>query len=116
MRNESHSAVFTFFHQAILERRRVTCIYKGRYREVCPHILGHTRGAEKVLVFQIGGESEGGLPPGGNWRCFDLAFVENAEAREGRWRSGDSHRKSQRCVEEVFVDVNEDVPNQPGRR
>jgi hypothetical protein len=111
-----HSAVFALFHRAILERRQVICRYKAYRREFCPHILDHTDGREVALVYQFGGESSRKLPAKGEWRCIYLSEIEDAEIREGRWHSGDSHRKSQRCVASVYVDVNTDVPNQPGRR
>ena len=45
-----YSSAFGTFHQAILDRRQITCIYQGLYREVCPHILGHKGGEEVALV------------------------------------------------------------------
>jgi hypothetical protein len=111
-----HSEAFRLFHLAVLERKQITCVYQGRYREVCPHILGHKGGDEAALVYQFGGESAGGLPLRGEWRCLYLRDVVDVEIREGPWRSGDHHRKRQHCVDKVYVDVNTSVPNQPGRR
>lgn len=111
-----HSETFRAFHRAILERRQVTCTYNGVYREICPHILGHSGGAEKALVFQFAGKSRSSLPRGGEWRCLQLSEVRNVELREGHWHSGSRHRRTQKCVETVYVDVNTAVPNQPGRR
>ncbi len=104
------------FHRAILDRKQITCTYKGAYREICPHILGHSDGIEKALVYQFGGESTTGLPAGGEWRCFHLSDADDVRIREGPWHSGRSHRSAQKCVERVYIDVNTDVPNQPGRR
>ena len=53
------------FLRAILDRKQITCWYKKRYREVCPHIVGRKHGVEKAQVYQFGGDREGGLPPGG---------------------------------------------------
>ena len=111
-----HSETFRTFHRAILDRKQITCTYKGAYREVCPHILGHSSGIEKALVFQFAGESTTELPPGGQWRCFELSEVRNVKVRDGRWHSGSGHSATQKCVESVYVDVNTAVPNQPGRR
>jgi hypothetical protein len=111
------SATFKLFHRAILERKQVTCIYTGHYRESCPHILGHNKkGEETALIFQFGGKSSKKLPPSGQWRCLHLAEVSNVELRDGPWRSGSQHRTKQACVDKVYIDVNTDVPNQPGRR
>jgi hypothetical protein len=104
------------FHQAILKRQQITCTYRGRYREICPYILGHKAGNETALVYQFGGQSSRLLPPQGEWRCLSLNAVENAEVRNGKWYGDAEHRQVQRCVEDVYVDVNLAVPNQPGRR
>jgi hypothetical protein len=111
-----HSETFTSFHRAILDRKQITCTYKGAYREICPHILGHTDGKEKALVYQFAGESATNLPPGGEWRCLYLSEVEDVGIRNGRWYSGSEHRRAQGCVKDVYVDVNTAIPNQPGRR
>lgn len=109
------SEAFRLFHRAILEQKQVVCFYKGRRRDLCPHILGHKEGRETALVFQFGGESRGGLPPRGEWRCLHLAGASKIELRDGPWHSGAQHRRRQQCVDRVFVDVNTSVPNQPGR-
>jgi uncharacterized protein len=111
-----HSTVFTLFHRAILRRQHVTCEYKGHYREVCPYILGHKDGREAALVYQFGGTSSRGLPRGGEWRCLSLSEVHDPVARDGQWHGDAKHSRTQRCVDVVFVDVNINVPNQPGRR
>lgn len=100
------SANYRLFREAILGEKQVTCIYQGYYRELCPLIIGHTGGKERVLAFQFGGESSSPLPPGGNWKCLDLALVEKAALRDGPWREGSRHRKTQTCVENVDLDVN----------
>jgi hypothetical protein len=104
------------FHRAILERKQITCTYKGAYREICAHILGHTARVEKTLVYQFAGESTTTLPPGGQWRCFFVAEIKDVRTREGRWHTGSGHSKPQECVAELYIDVNTAVPNQPGRR
>jgi hypothetical protein len=111
-----HSSAFRLFHRAILDRRQITCRYKQYYREVCPYILGHKDGREAALVYQFGGDSSRGLPPGGEWRCFTLVDVRDPATSDGPWYGDAKHSTVQRCVDDVFVDVNTDVPNQPGRR
>jgi hypothetical protein len=115
-RGSGHSETFNTFCRAILGRQQITCRYQGHYREVCPHILGHSSGVEKALVYQFGGKSSKGLPPNGEWRCLRLSEVSDVELRDGPWHSGTGHSATQRCVEDVYVDVNTAVPNQPGRR
>jgi hypothetical protein len=100
------SETYRLFREAILSEKQVTCIYGGHYRELCPVIIGHTQGEEKVLAFQFGGTSSTTLPPGGEWRCLYLAPVEDAALRDGPWREGVRHRKPQACVEDVDLDIN----------
>ncbi|SCB35235.1 hypothetical protein GA0061099_1005292 [Bradyrhizobium yuanmingense] len=43
---------------AILADQQVTCVYEGRRRELCPHIIGTDKsGDEAVLAWQFAGES-----------------------------------------------------------
>jgi hypothetical protein len=84
----------------------VTCLYKGYYRELCPIIIGHTRGQERVLAFHFGGHSSSGLPAHGNWKCLDLSQIDDPKLRDGLWHEGASHTKQQTCVEDVDLDVN----------
>jgi len=100
------SATYNLFRQAILQEKQVICWYNGEYREVCPVILGRTRGEEKALTFQVGGGSRSGLPPGGQWRCLTLAHVREARAGDGPWREGDRHTAPQGCIQEVDLDIN----------
>ena len=97
---------YAIFRQAILSEKQVSCIYDGHPRELRPVILGFSKGEEKVLAYQIGGTSSGGLPPEGQWKCLRVANVRNATIHNGLWREGEWHRKTQTCVENVDVDIN----------
>ena len=95
---------YALFRNAILAEQQVTCVYEGRHRELCPHIIGtNRRGEEVVLAWQFAGESSGRLP---QWRCLRLASVGNARARNGRWHEGASHRTTQTCVSKIDLDIN----------
>jgi hypothetical protein len=98
------SATYTLFRNAILREQQVVCIYDGRRRELCPHIIGTNRsGEEVVLAWQFAGESSGPLP---QWRCLRLANVRDARARDGRWHAGGTHQTTQTCVIEIDLDIN----------
>ena len=109
------SAAYCLFAKAMAERKQIVCTYDGYSRELCPIILGHSKGEEKALTFQFGGGSRSGLPPGGEWRCLFLARVSAVELREGPWLSGTSHSQPQGCVDEVDLDVNPKSPYSPKR-
>ncbi len=99
------SVTYALFRRAILARKLIVCRYQGKRREVAPHILGFKNRIEKVLVFQFGGESNSTLPPGGEWRCFALRDVVDAQTMDGEWHTGGSHRMTQACIDIVDVDV-----------
>src|SRR4051812_28882090 len=110
------SSKYGLIEQAMRMRKPVSCMYKGFRREVCPIILGHTKGEERALTYQFAGGSSSGLPPGGQWRCLSLSDVENVELRDGPWVSGARHTQQSACVEEVDLDVNPDSPYRPKRK
>ncbi|MGY4504872.1 hypothetical protein ACVWYH_008829 [Bradyrhizobium sp. GM24.11] len=98
------SRTYTLFRNAILAGQQVTCVYEGRHRELCPHIIGtNKKGEEAVLAWQFAGESSGPLP---QWRCLKLANVSAARPRSGRWHEGGSHRSTQTCVSTIDLDIN----------
>jgi hypothetical protein len=109
------SATYKLFAQALRSQKQIACLYGGYHREICPIILGHSSGEEKVLSFQVGGESRSGSPPGGEWRCLFLSKVSFARLHEGPWRAGDSHSQPQGCVEIVDLDANPASPYRPKR-
>ncbi|MFL5269344.1 MAG: hypothetical protein ACJ8AH_22625 [Stellaceae bacterium] len=97
-------------------RKQILCTYHGLPRELCPIILGRSKGQEKALTYQFGGQSNKGLPPGGQWRCLWLSEVGNVRLRDGPWHAGDRHDQPQGCVEIVDLDVNPASPYNPKRR
>ena len=110
------SHVYDLFSQAMTGRKQVLCLYDGCRRELCPIILGHSKGQEKALTYQFGGQSRSGLPSGGEWRCLWLDRVSNVELRDGPWHTGKTHKQPQGCVDVVDLDVNPLSPYNPSRR
>lgn len=105
------SREYDLLRQAVLQEKQVTCRYGGKYRELCPIIIGHTAGEEKLLAFQFGGETSSRLPPGGEWRCLRIADVTDIRLRDGPWHEGRGHQTTQSCVTDVDLDVNIHVRN-----
>jgi hypothetical protein len=110
------SSTYERFAQAMRARQQILCVYDGYARELCPVILGHTKGEEKALVYQFAGESSRQLPPEGDWKCLTLSKVHDVQLRDGPWRASSRHQTSQTCVETVDLDVNPDSPYNPRRR
>lgn len=115
-KNSVASDTYNLFAKAIKTRKQIVCMYNGYRRELCPIILGYRQGEEKALTYQFGGESEKGLPPGGQWRCLFLSRVRDIQLRDGPWHSGGNHTQPQGCVEIVDLDVNPASPYKPIRR
>jgi hypothetical protein len=92
--------------QAIHEKRPVSAAYDDYQREFCPHVLGYKFGVLRVLGFQFGGGSSNG-PVQGEWKCFIVSRLHYLVLRWGDWRTDPttSHAHSQRCIDEVIIQV-----------
>jgi hypothetical protein len=99
------SAVYSTLLDAIRQKLQVTADYRSLRREFCPHVIGMKRGKEHVLGYQFGGQSSSGLPPGGEWRCFDVAGLTNVATYNGIWHTGNQHTQPQSCVDQIDVEV-----------
>jgi hypothetical protein len=96
---------YALIRQAILGRKQVRGTYQGRVREMCPHVLGTKHGRARALFFQFAGESERGLPPGGDWRCLALDDLTGVSLRDGPWRTHHSYDPDQSCVDEIDLAI-----------
>jgi hypothetical protein len=95
-----------FLRDAIRNRKQVTCYYDSLYREMCPHAIGWKGSAYRVISFQFGGESSKGLPPGGQWKCMEVAGLTNVILRDGPWLTGASYTKPQTCIDAIEREIN----------
>ena len=102
-------STYAVVRQAIIEKKQVTAVYDGFYREFCPHVIGTKNGKEQALVFQFGGETSKGPiqdpENSDNWRCFELRKLENAAPRPGKWHTFNNHTKGTTCVDQIDVEV-----------
>ena len=97
---------YSLIRRAILERRQVHAVCKGRPRALCPHVLGTKGGRRQALFFQFGGESERGLPRGGDWRCLLIDELTDVSLHPGDWHTDAGYDGArQTCVEEIDVAV-----------
>jgi hypothetical protein len=99
------SAIYSTLRDAILQKLQVTADYHGFRREFCPHVIGMKHGREHMLGYQFAGGSKSGLPPRGEWRCFEVAELLNASTHTGAWHTGSSHTRPQKCVDQIDVEV-----------
>jgi len=113
---DKFSEIFVLICRAILERKQLVCRYDGLYREVNPHILGHSAGNERVQVYQFaGGTSKGRIKPGGDYKCWSVSKIEAPELRDGPFHGDEKHKYRQKCLKDVYLHVDLSVPDQPGR-
>jgi len=96
---------------AILHRRPIAALYRGRTRLLCPHLLGWNKHRRlQVLCYQYGGDSESGLQPAGdsdNWRCLAVENLSQMELLDGPWQTAENYSRPQTCIEEVELDVDD---------
>lgn len=109
----AQSSTYTLFAQAMRKGQQVLCLYDGQPRELCPVLLGHSKGEEVALVYQFAGESRSRLP---DWKCLRLAKARAVRLRDGPLYKGSSHQRAQSCVEVVDLDINPQSPYRPRRR
>ena len=102
--------IYALIRQAILAKDIVALSYRDSVREMCPHVLGKTKGSAHALMYQFAGESSGGLKPDrspDNWRCIRIEEVSNVAVRksEGEWHTASNYSAMQNCVSEIDVRV-----------
>jgi hypothetical protein len=67
--------------RAIADKRLVEFVYKtGRTRLAEPHDYGIRHGVERLLVFQLSGDSQSGASPG--WKELDVAQIRQLRVTE----------------------------------
>src|SRR5438094_4653210 len=96
---------------AIVHRRPIAALYRGRRRLRGPHLLGWNKHRRlQVLCYQHGGDSESGLKPASasdNWRCLAVENLRQVELIDGPWQTAENHSRPQTCIEEVELDVDD---------
>jgi hypothetical protein len=101
---------YDLVRQAIIERKAISAYYQGRYREMCPHVLGFKNGKRHALFYQFGGESSSRpIEPDGssaNWRCIAVDALLNVAILESEpWHTAPDHSRPQTCVGDIDVEI-----------
>ncbi|MFT8722619.1 MAG: hypothetical protein ABF443_11840 [Acetobacter malorum] len=92
--------------EAVISKKSVRFHYRDYVRVCSPHTIGHTDGKERILAYQYGGQSSRGLPPKGEWRCFDVEGISGLEfTGDDEWRTGERHTRPQTCVKNVEAEA-----------
>lgn len=91
---------------AIQNKKQISAMYQGHYREMCPHALGIKEGQrQQVLCYQFGGNSSQGAISEGVWRCMRLDHLTDIQCKEGPWFTGNNHSRPQTCVDYIECEV-----------
>jgi hypothetical protein len=70
------SGLHNLLYGAIESKRLIRFRYKNKERIVEPHDYGVQKGIERLLSWQIGGQSSGHIP---GWRWFDVIEMQDCE-------------------------------------
>jgi hypothetical protein len=109
--------LYRILFKAVESRRPISAMYHGLPRLFCPHRLGrNSKGEQRVLCYQYGGESETGLgAPGSaeNWRCIALAELSEVKRLRGRWRTAPNHSRPGHCIVNVDIDADDQPERDP---
>ena len=113
--DQSADETYNLIRQAILAKDILAVSYRGSVREMCPHVLGKTKGAPYALMYQFAGESKGGLKLDGspdNWRCLQIVELSHVAVRKanGEWHTASNYSATQNCVSEIDVRVEMKAP------
>jgi hypothetical protein len=108
--SQTTQEIYDLIRQAILVKDIVALDYRGSVREMCPHVLGKTKGSPYALMYQFAGETTAGLKPDGspdNWRCIRIEEISNVAVRKsgGEWHTASNYSAMQNCVNEIDVRV-----------
>jgi hypothetical protein len=108
--SQTAKEMYALIRQAILLKDVVALNYRGSVREMCPHVLGATKGSPYALMYQFAGETKAGLKPDGspdNWRCLRIDELSHIVVRKanGEWHTASNYSGMQNCVSEIDVRV-----------
>jgi hypothetical protein len=68
------TCVDELFRIAVEQKRLIRVSYKDKSRIIQPHDYGIHSGSVKLLAYQVGGASRGGLP---NWRWMEVNLISD---------------------------------------
>jgi hypothetical protein len=108
IRRQSFETIHDLLRTSLLDRKPISAIYNGKFRLLCPHVMGRNKdGAPYALCYQFGGQSNSGLRGRGsadNWRCICIEKLTDVQIIEGHWRTPEGHSRPQTCIATVEYD------------
>ncbi|HXM08458.1 MAG TPA: hypothetical protein VN946_00755 [Terriglobales bacterium] len=107
-RDPTVDEIYSLIRGAILAKDILAVNYRGSVREMCPHVLGKTKGSSYALMYQFAGETKGSLKRDGspeNRRCLRIEEISHVAVRKsaGEWHTASNYSAMQNCVREIDV-------------
>lgn len=99
---------YEILRDAINGKRNVSFVYDGLHRECSPHALGGKKDKLNCLVYQFAGQTSKGPITGdavNNWRCLDIAKIDDLRVIDGEWHSFENHSRPATCIDDMQVEV-----------
>ena len=92
---------------AIQKKKQIHAIYNGHFRKMCPHVLGHSKNGEPmVLSYQFAGNSSKGPLSKGEWRCMKVNELSQVQLVDGTWYSEETKRiRRSPCVDQIDIEI-----------
>jgi predicted DNA-binding transcriptional regulator YafY len=89
-------------YEAIQNKRLIQFRYQKKERVVEPHDYGIQKGIERLLSWQVGGQSSGRLP---GWRWFDVGNMQNIEMLDRSFPGNRAVSSKHHQWDQVFIRV-----------
>jgi hypothetical protein len=99
---EVDPGVHKLLFDAIQTKRLIRFTYKNKERIVEPHDYGIQKGVERLLAWQVGGESSNRLP---GWRWFDVADMQELLLLKRSFPGGREVPGKHHQWDEIFIRV-----------
>ena len=109
---QSESEIDGLLRRAIGEKLPISTVYDGKFRLLCPYMLGRNKdGQLRILCLQFGGESSSGLPRkagAGDWRCLSIEKLSDVTlVVDEAWRTVSGSLRPPTCIEQVELKVSD---------
>jgi len=103
--------IYNKIKDAIKNKQVIKAVYKNRYYEICPHILGSKEGHRRVLCYQFKSLAITDLEKDNHchWLCIPLSELSEVEITDGNWRCTQNTIRPSECMDTIDCMVNFEI-------
>jgi hypothetical protein len=104
---------------SIAGRRPISALYDGRWRLLCPHMLGRNKKNQvRILSYQFGGDSASGVAPregsgSGEWRCLALEKFSHVSLLDTAWQTDGNSLRPPKCIDRIELAISDQPLHAP---